>query len=76
MPDDLRTRIAAVLKARFASSYRPSQDDWLKDADAVIRELGRQDCGCVPIFPKADNGGQTKQYGPAPKITTRKADDE
>ena len=47
---DLRTRIAKVLHARFASSmgmadvewddeHRLTQDEWRKDADAVIREL-------------------------------------
>lgn len=51
MPDDLRTRIAKVLHARFASSmgmadvewadeHRLTQDEWRKDADAVIREIG------------------------------------
>lgn len=55
---DLRTRIAAV--AQHCREHRPEHEcvcsmpptDWDYElADAVIRELGLQDCGCKPVFP-------------------------
>ena len=66
MPD-LRTRIADALQNMTGDLTHEAM------ADAVIAELGLPATWGRPSF---DNGGQTKQYGPAPKIATRKADDE
>lgn len=60
-----------------------ARESWLYQADAVIRELDSQGLlidseagNRLSARVTADNGGQTRQYGPSPKITTRKAEDE
>lgn len=85
---DLRTRIATALW-KFAqpdSRFPDPPEVFFGMADAVISELGLREVS-IPEFGgapamtayvtdwTAGDGGQTKQYGPSPKITTRKADD-
>ena len=89
VPDDLRTRIATVIR-REVPCHPPAADRIADAVIRELKPYGSDeyidyDDGHAGGYPHHHrvlvidmgliDGGQTKQYGPSPKITTRKADD-